>query len=271
MTEGQKKYNIFIEGIPGSGKSTLLETLALQYPGYHAFREGDSSPIELAWCAYMEQGQYEKACRDMADLRQVLEEKTVREGDRFIVPYTKIITENFAFYSYMEQFEIYGGRRPFMEFRDIVLRRFSAFQGEGNLFECSFFQNTIEELMLFAMKSDEEIVEFYKDVVAALGLSSFKLVHLVPSDIEDSLQVIKKERVNEQGEEAWYPMMMAYLSGSPYGKAHHLVGFEDLVLHFKRRIALEEKVMSILPQGCCFSVKSKEYDSNALVQALEGG
>ena len=45
--------NYFIEGLQGSGKSTLVEKLSKKYPACTAFREGDYSPIELAWCAYV--------------------------------------------------------------------------------------------------------------------------------------------------------------------------------------------------------------------------
>lgn len=53
-----KPYNIFIEGIPGSGKSTLLDTLSRHFTDYRVYREGDISPVELAWCAYMSEDAY---------------------------------------------------------------------------------------------------------------------------------------------------------------------------------------------------------------------
>ena len=43
--------NIFIEGIQGAGKSTLLNQLQRMMPDYRAYREGDISPVELAWCS----------------------------------------------------------------------------------------------------------------------------------------------------------------------------------------------------------------------------
>ena len=61
-------YNIFIEGIPGSGKSTLLDALARHFTDYRVFREGDISPVELAWCAYMTETEYRQALSDLADL-----------------------------------------------------------------------------------------------------------------------------------------------------------------------------------------------------------
>lgn len=95
-------YNIFIEGIPGSGKSTLLDALARHFTNYRVFREGDISPVELAWCAYMTETEYRQALSDLADLRDEIEKSTVKEGTHFITPYTKIKTVHYDFYEYME-------------------------------------------------------------------------------------------------------------------------------------------------------------------------
>ena len=143
-------YNIFIEGIPGSGKSTLLDALARHFTNYRVFREGDISPVELAWCAYMTETEYRQALSDLADLRDEIEKSTVKEGTHFITPYTKIKTVHYDFYEYMEKFEVYGGRKKPSEFRDIILRRFRAFHSGGNLFECSFFQNILKCKKLFS-------------------------------------------------------------------------------------------------------------------------
>lgn len=45
--------NYFIEGIQGSGKTTMLEKMTQDNPKLKAYREGDFSPVELAWCAYV--------------------------------------------------------------------------------------------------------------------------------------------------------------------------------------------------------------------------
>ena len=42
--------NYFVEGLQGSGKSTLVQKLSEKYPNCTAVREGDYSPVELAWC-----------------------------------------------------------------------------------------------------------------------------------------------------------------------------------------------------------------------------
>lgn len=261
-----KPYNIFIEGIPGSGKSTLLDTLSRHFTDYRVYREGDISPVELAWCAYMSEDAYRQSLLDLADMRGEVERNTIKEGVQYIVPYTKIKTGNYNFYEYMEKFEIYGGRKDPSEFREIILRRFQDFHLNGNVFECSFFQNIIEELMLYAMFSDQQIIDFYVDLAALLDLSAFKLIRLVSPDIRQCIQTIKKERVNPEGEEVWYLMMIDYLSRSPYGAAHQIQDFEGMVSHFKRRIALESEVMKLLPAGCCFDIESKHYDTADLLR-----
>ena len=52
--------NYFVEGIQGAGKSTMDGKLAKEYPDYTVFREGDYSPVELAWCAYVEKQDIQK-------------------------------------------------------------------------------------------------------------------------------------------------------------------------------------------------------------------
>ena len=81
-----KPYNIFIEGIPGSGKSTLLDTLSRHFTDYRVYREGDISPVELAWCAYMSEDAYRQSLLDLADMRGEVERNTIKEGVQYIVP-----------------------------------------------------------------------------------------------------------------------------------------------------------------------------------------
>ena len=50
--------NYFIEGLQGSGKSTFVKRMSDKHPEYKVFREGDYSPTELAWCAYVSKDTY---------------------------------------------------------------------------------------------------------------------------------------------------------------------------------------------------------------------
>lgn len=264
-----RRLNLFIEGIPGSGKSTLLSLLHERLPDYAAYAEGDLSPVDLAWCACMPEEAYQKALLDWPDLACALAEKTMQEDGLRVVAYTKVRSEDPRFYESMERWEVYGGRKGIRAFTEIALRRFRAFQGAGNLFECAFFQNILEELMLFGQYDDGEILRFYEELLASLDLSAFRLLRLRTPDVAGSIQSIRRERVNAQGEEVWYALMLSYLARSPYGRAHGYKGFEDVVAHFERRIALEDRVASLLPAGRCIELPSREYDPQALLGLLQ--
>lgn len=266
------RYHIFVEGIPGSGKSTLLAALEEKLPDYRIYREGDISPVELAWCAYMTEQEYENVLKEEPGLSAEIEAHTVQENHHYITAYTRIVTEDYNFYKKMEAYELYGGRRSMDEFCRIVLERFRAFKQDAAVFECSLFQNIIEELMLFAGYSDAQILAFYEELLHVIDDNKFRLIRLVNAsdELEDSIQRIKEERVNDAGDEVWYEMMLAYLSGSPYGQLHGVNCFQDIITHFKRRLRLEEQVMNLLPAGSCLDVRSRHYELHDILDWIKG-
>lgn len=135
--------NYFVEGIQGAGKSTMVRKLAEVYSNYTVFREGDYSPVELAWCSYVNEEEYVGILDKYSMIADEIKEKTVQEEDRKIICYTQILTDVPGFHKYMEQYEIYNGNRSRDSFEQIVLERFRKWNGENQIFECSMFQNII--------------------------------------------------------------------------------------------------------------------------------
>ncbi len=260
--------NIFIEGIPGSGKSTLLGKLQKSLPAYRFYREGDISPVDLAWCSYLSITQYKKLLEDWPQFRNIIDAESVREEGYYIIPYTRIHGDNHEFYSYIEKYEIYGGRRSINEFQDIVQRRYRNLKGTGNIFECAFFQNIMEELMLYAEYSDDKIIDFYKELVSNINTDNFLIIRLLCDDINGSLEHIRKERINDQGEEIWYNLMLGYLKQSPYGKSHGMSDLEDIINHFIRRIMLENRILNEILPYKFMDVKSKDYQLDDILTFL---
>lgn len=267
----KKNLNIYIEGIPGCGKTTLLNKLGESLDEYKIYIEGDISPVELAWCSYMTEEQYNRALLEFPEFEEDIRKHTVKEDIYYIVAYTRVHTDKSEFYQHMEQFEIYSGRRSIDEFKKIILHRLKHFQGYNNIFECSFFQNIVDELILFALYDDEQIVDFYREMLSYIDLENFLLIRLETKDIESTIFQIKKERVNERGEEDWYPIMMEYLNNSPYGQLHHYTNLNDLVDHFKRRIAVEDRIMAELLINRCIQLESKNFDFDNLLMRIRGG
>lgn len=256
--------NIFIEGLQGTGKTALLNNLIKQYPEYGAYREGDISPVELAWCSYMKEADYIQILEKYEYCRDEIERKTIQEGEYFITAYTQVLAENRSFYEDMEAFEIYNARVDFRMFHDVIMRRYENYNDDNNIFECSFFQNSIESMMLFYEMEDDDIVDFYKKAYEILKKKSFRMYYLDSEKIRENVLQIRKERCDEQGNEMWYPLMMGYLKESPYGQSHGYKDMEDMIVHFERRRALELRIISEVMRNDCKILQAKKYEQSQL-------
>ena len=254
------KNHIFIEGLQGSGKSTLLRNLSQKFPEYKAYYEGDISPVELAWCSYMTKEQYVEALKKYPHVEQEIKQWTLLEGDRYIVAYTRILADMREFYEWMESFEIYNGRVSFEQFHDIIMNRYRVLSPDSkNLFECSFFQNSMEDMMLYYQMPEQDIVDFYREAYEILKPKGFQMLYLQSDNIRENILQIKKERSDEKGVELWYPLMLKYLQESPYGKEHEFEGLEDMIAHFERRVAIEERIIREVLKADCRVLKAKGY------------
>ena len=251
------------------GKSTLSNRLAQNLTDYHVYHEGDISPVELAWCSYMTKEQLDEKIKKYPDFAEEIKQKTKQEGEYFITAYTRILAEQRAFYEDMEAHEIYNGRVSFAFFHDVIMKRYQNFAEKGCIFECSFFQNSIESMMLYYQMSEEEIVAFYKEAYALLKDKSFLMLYLDSEHVRENIMQIKKERSDEQGNEMWYPLMMNYLKESPYGKAHHWAGLDDMIAHFERRRKIERRVIDEVIKEDCMILSAREYDLNQVLDCIK--
>lgn len=263
-----EKHTIFIEGIPGSGKSTLLNSLHAKLPRYHAYREGDLTPLELAWCACMTPDQYDNAIKTYPKLAGAIASHTQRQGPYRVTAYTQIPSQDREFYAYMEQYEIYGGRRCREQFQKIVLSRFQTLPDTCAIYECALLQNILEELMLFACSSDSDILAFYQKLFSCLDPDRIRIIRLLPADPAQTVDAIRRERIDGEGKEVWYTMMLGYLCRSPYGKAHAYQNFDDVIDHFRRRITLEDQILALLPASCRLDLASRQYTLDPILHWL---
>lgn len=238
-----KRSNYFVEGLQGAGKTTFVRRLGERLSGYQVFHEGDYSPVELAWCAYVTEEEYRHMLNSYPSLRKEIMEKTVTEDDRRIICYTQILTDVAGFHKTLEKFEIYNGNLDKESFENVIFERFGKWRGEGQIFECSIFQNIIENQMLYLMMEEEEILDFYRRLKNVLGDKPYQIIYLDVEDIPGAIEVIRKERADENGNEVWFPLMIKYLEESPYGKKHGTMGLEGLLVHLERRKAIEHRLM----------------------------
>ena len=110
------------------------------------------------------------------------------------------------------------------------------------VFECSLFQNIVEDMILFRCASDKEIMDLYRQIAGALNEKDFQIIYLETQDIKGNLDVLRKERTDDKGNELWYPLMCSFFNQSPFAKKHGLHGEDDLIHHFQQRQELELQI-----------------------------
>lgn len=254
-----QKDNYFIEGLQGAGKSTLVQKLSAHLPEHTVFREGDYSPVELAWCTYTTEAQYQNVLARYPSLAEEIRAKTVTEGQHKIICYTQILTDVPDFHRNLEKLEIYNGNLDRESFEAVVLERFGRWNGEGQIFECSIFQNIIENQILYLGMKDEEILDFYRRLEKILHGRPYRILYLDVEDIAGAIGVIRKERSDDAGNELWFPMMLRYLEESPHGKACGLSGLAGLVAHLEHRRNLERRIIDEIFRERTVRLRAKAY------------
>ncbi len=252
--------NIFIEGLMGTGKSTLLNKLKEELQAYNTYNEGSFSPVDLVWCTYNNDVEYNFICNKFKEIKDEIERFTTVEGDKRIIAYTKILTDIEGFHKFMEQYEIYHGNKTLGEFKNIVLKRYLNFVGNGNIFECAFFQYIITTMLLFYQLDEKEILDFYKEAFAILTEKDFILIYLDTDNIEETINFAKNERVDNQGNEWWFLPLVRYIEESPFGKKNNLIGFEGLIKLLKLRREIELRVIKEIIGEHAIVLKSKSND-----------
>ena len=285
--------NMFIEGIQGAGKTTLLNAIATQLTNLRICREGDYSPVDLAWCSWMTEKEYQDILERYQEIEDDIKKNTYTEESNkgnmitesrytegpgsesnltdnihYIITYTKIITDIPGFHKELEKYEIYNARKSLEELQEIYLDRYRNFTQEGFIFECAFFQNLIEDLLLFHQLSDNEIVDFYRVLFGAVKKEKFLLLYLKSDALEDNIRKIKSERSDNLGNEMWYPMMLQYFVTSPYGVKNGLDSFEDLLAHFKHRQDLELRIIEEVLGDNAIVLPSKGWTNEDIRKVL---
>ncbi len=119
-------------------------------------------------------------------------------------------------------------------------------------------------MILYRAMSDEEILDFYKEVGKIFEEKDMRLFYLKTEDIAGNIGVIRKERSDDKGNELWFPLMINYFNDSPYEKKFGISGEEALLNHLKHRQQLELGICEEIFGNRCTILRSKAYTDSDL-------
>ena len=114
-------------------------------------------------------------------------------------------------------------------------------------------------MILFRCASDDEIVDFYREVRDALSDKEYHIVYLQTEDVAGNINVIRKERSDDKGNEMWFPLMLDYFDNCPYSVKNGVSGADALIAHLEHRQNLELRLLKEVFAGKYTILKSKAY------------
>ena len=119
-------------------------------------------------------------------------------------------------------------------------------------------------MILFRVMSDDEIVRFYREIREALEGKEYRILYLASDQIEQNIDIIRRERSDENGNELWFPLMMNYYDNCPFAKVNNLAGPNELMKHLHHRQDLEIRLCKEIFEAEAIILKSKNVDVSSL-------
>ena len=259
----------FIEGIPGSGKTTnakeLYDYLSAQGKSVELYNEGDLHPIDLAWCSITDIDTFTELTENHSVYRDQILNHSKFIGDIVITAYTKVrvVDKDASFYDDFSPYEIYR-TKDFQYFKDTHLTLWEKFNETHDkdkiyIFECIFLQNHINELILKFSLSEDEMLQYFQDLMDSISDIEKEIIYISPKNVKQTFDsVINERRSNNENYKDWIELVIEYFEKSKYGKKLGYIGYEGALKYFVDRQEIEKRLLEKL------SVKSTilELDSD---------
>lgn len=246
---------IMVEGIPGSGKSTIAQEIAKYYRNKNVsvnlYNEGQAHPADLAWSACVPLDSLDRLLLKYHNIESDIRENMHVEGDYAIIAYMQVKTTDKGFYKELENYEIYDNRVTSDVFNNLLYNRWRIFgklaaeKDVLNIFECTFLQNNVNELMNFKLSNKVAIQNHLNILLSGVEMLSPVLVYLSQPNVRETIERVAKERIFTDGR--WVDMIIAYSENTPYGQLHNRKGFDGAIQTFEERKQIELDIIKSLP------------------------
>jgi len=246
---------IMVEGIPGSGKTTYSLRLEKYFnennKNAKCYLEGDRHPADLAWCAVLNDNEYNSILEKYPAYTEKIEKFSFREDSNIILPYIDldIAGEDKALWDYLEDKEILSGKYRTDEFLDINMKRWNTFcsdslgKDEVIIFESVFYQNHVNELLLYQDEEYGTILKYMNSLLKTVLPLDPVLVYLNQKNVRKTIEeVAKKRKSNKEGFPDWIDRVSEYIENTPFGSKCSSKGADCFIEFLEIRNSLEIKL-----------------------------
>lgn len=242
------KHIHFIEGIPGSGKSTVLISLPDTSLYNRYFEHELATVIDVTRKAFLTTKQYEKFISDVTPLC-----KRVYGSNDYLYGVNKIHNNTIELCGYkiialetlgftnkylnkkieeLSAYEISGQRVPLDKYFMILKALFDDFlfrfdNDIYHFFEGALLQNILFDLVGAYQLTDEQIFEFYDNLIEYHYKNLFEVDLLCVDNIENIIKKAARERVNNSP--LWIDSFINCIEQSPYGNSRGLTGINGVI------------------------------------------
>ncbi|GGG09594.1 hypothetical protein GCM10010912_62580 [Paenibacillus albidus] len=244
---------VLIEGLPGFGKTTTAqlvhEIITEMNINSQLFLEGDlEHPADYDGVACFEKNEFDELLRTHEQFSDLLRTYIIKEGNKYILHYRKIITGNKLIFPdelmrAIVKKDIY--ELPLDQNRELITKRWEKFTGSASngtdlfIFDCCFIQNPVTIGMIKYNAAKEEVLSYVNELAAIVERLNPLLLYVDKDDLELSFRKAVKERPEE-----WSKGFIEYYTNQGYGKEQGYKGLEGTLQVLKARRMLEEEILN---------------------------
>jgi hypothetical protein len=246
---------ILVEGIPGSGKTTtanyIKNYLDQKNISNKLFKEGDlTHPADYESVACLNKEKYKKILSQLKIDKDLFENYIIKKDEDYLLEYRKLynnpeINLDSKIYSKIANNDIYNLKLE--KYSSLVKDKWYDFAQKAKfnrqiyIFECCFLQNPLTTMLAYHNASEDYIINYIKELEAAVSKLNPLLILLEPKNIEEQFSRVKKERPEE-----WLNFVINYVTNQDYGHKNNLTGYQGLIEFYQYLAELELNIFSKL-------------------------